>query len=372
MNVGVGAINRFISPASPRLTIYKVVGDWLEAYAALASGQQALGFDQTPEWFEAYVKYIAEQPEDSLMLGVVDDGSGRQLLGMPLMSSVTGWLSIRCLTALANYYTSLFQPVFSVDVGSQDDVAASVVAALGEGALVWDEMSLEPMAGDSPFVAAFLRELCRDGYPHTVTECFTNWYLRVEERSYELYEQSLPSKLRNTLLRKERKLEREQGYTISLVQDDGELEQAIRDYETVYQKSWKSEEGCPAFIREIIVCFARKGWLRLGLMYVAGAPVAAQLWFVKDGVASIFKLSYDEAFAKYSVGSILTAAMMKQVMNVDRVSVVDFLTGDDSYKKDWMSHSRQRYRIRIFNKHSWRGWLLGVWNTKVKRLPLLS
>lgn len=355
-----------------RLMIYKEGGAWLAAYAALASAQQALDFDQTPEWFAEYVKYIPEQPENSLMLAVVDEGAGRPLLAMPLSSSVSGWLSIRCLTALANYYTSLFQPLFSVGVGSQERVVACAVAALGDGSLVWDELSLEPMAGGSPFVVAFLRELHGYGYSHTVTECFTNWYLRVEGSGYELYEQSLPSKLRNTLLRKARKLERELGYTITLIQDDGDLEQVIRDYEVVYRNSWKSEEGCPAFIREIIRCFARKGWLRLGLMYVAGAPVAAQLWFVKGGIASIFKLSYDEAFAKYSVGSILTAAMMKQVMDVDRVSIVDFLSGDDSYKKEWMSHSRKRYRIRVYNKHSWRGWLLGVWNTKVKRQPVLS
>ena len=174
--------------------------------------------------------------------------------------------------------------------------------------------------------------------------------------------------MRNTLQRKRRKLEREHECSIHIIQDESGLGRFITDYEAVYQRSWKSEESHPAFIRAIMHRFASKGWLRLGLLYVDGAPVAAQLWFVKDGVASIYKLSYDEQFANYSVGTILTAAMMRHVIDVDRVRVVDFLTGDDAYKREWMSHSQERYRIRIYNKNSWRGRILALWNTKIKCL----
>lgn len=351
-----------------RLIVYKGVDRWLGVYAGLASAQQSLGFDQTPEWFDAYVRHVPEHPERTLMAGVVDEGSNHLLLGIPLLSDVSGRLSIRQLTALANYYTSLFQPLFSTSGPSQGDLLSCFVAALADGSLEWDEMSLEPMAGEAPFFGELRRALDRYGYPHTITECFTNWYLAVEGRRYETYEQSLPSKLRNTLQRKQRKLDRERGSTIRIAQDDGDLETLIRDYEAVYQQSWKPEESHPEFIREIITRFARQGWLRLGLMYVGDAPVAAQLWFVKDGVASIYKLSYDEQYASYSVGTILTAAMMQQVLDVDRVRVVDFLTGDDAYKREWMSHSQERYRIRIYNRHTWRGRLLAFWNLRGKRL----
>ncbi len=302
------------------------------------------------------------------MIGIVDEGTGEFLLAMPMLPSVSKRLSVRHLSALSNYYTSLFQPVLLGRDKVRSEAVSFFVSALGNNALEWDDITLEPMAGECLFFKMLCRSLDESRYPYVIDECFVNWYLAVDGQSYEIYEKSLPSRLRNTFRRKQRKLERELGYTIRIVQGGNELDGFISDYEAVYQKSWKSEESHPQFIRSIIQSFARKGWLRLGLMYIAEKPVAAQLWFVKDGVASIYKLSYDGQYAKYSVGSILTAAMMRQVIDDDRVELVDFLTGDDVYKKDWMSHQQVRYRIRIYNKSSWRGQVLALWNMRLKRM----
>ena len=284
------------------------------------------------------------------------------------MAAVSKRLSIRYLTSLTNYYTSLFQPIFQSAGQSQADAISFFVAALGDGSLAWDEISLEPLAGEAPFFGDFRNALERCKYPYTVNECFANWYYPTDGNSYETYENSLPSKLRHTLQRKQRKLDREVDSTIRIVHDNSDLSEFIHDYAAVYQKSWKSEESYPGFIHAIIESFAQKGWLRLGLMYVDGVPVAAQLWFVKDGIASIYKLAYDGKYAQYSVGTILTAAMMKHVLDVDQVRLVDFLTGDDAYKKDWMSHRQGRYRIRVYNRHTWRGRMLALWNMKIKHL----
>ena len=352
------------------LNIYRGDAVWLDIYGDLASRQPDLGFDQTPEWFEAYVSHVVPESGGAMMIGVMNGDTGEPLLAMPMLLSVPKRLQIRYLSALSNYYTSLFQPIFLGGEKARGGAVSFFVSVLGNGALEWDELMLEPLAGEHSFFKVLCRSLDASRYPYVVDECFVNWYLEVGGRSYEAYEQSLPSKLKNTFRRKQRKLARELGYTICIAQKDDDLDDFISDYESVYQKSWKSQEGHPQFIRSIIKSFARKGWLRLGLMYIAEKPVAAQLWFVKDGVASIYKLSYDGQYAKYSVGSILTAAMMRQVIDDDCVELVDFLTGDDAYKKDWMSHQQARYRIRIYNKHSWRGQMLALWNMKIK--PLLG
>ena len=49
---------------------------------------------------------------------------------------------------------------------------------------------------------------------------------------------------------------------------------------------------------------------------------------------------------------------MRHVVDIDKVDEVDYLTGDDSYKEDWMSHRRERWGVVAFRKGSWRGcWL---------------
>ena len=54
--------------------------------------------------------------------------------------------------------------------------------------------------------------------------------------------------------------------------------------------------------------------------------------------------------------STLTAALMEQVIDCDGVKLVDFGTGDDSYKRDWMDDARERYRLQCWRKGDPRNW----------------
>jgi CelD/BcsL family acetyltransferase involved in cellulose biosynthesis len=60
--------------------------------------------------------------------------------------------------------------------------------------------------------------------------------------------------------------------------------------------------------------------------------------------------------------------MMQQAIDVDRVREVDYLTGDDAYKRDWMSHSRERHGIVAYNLRSARGLALAAANIGGGRL----
>lgn len=351
-----------------RSDVHEGGDNWLKIYADLAAHQTNLAFDQTPGWFSAYVEGVVGEPDNSMMLSITDEVTNKSLLGMPLSLDVSGRLGSRYLRALSNYYSALYCPILGGDDNAKRRSISGLVSVLEANTLAWDVLTLEPLAEEGFFFKEFCKALEVANIRYHVTNSFVNWYLMVEGRSYETYEKSLPSKLKNTLSRKERKLGREQGYTIRIAEDVSELDGFIADYETVYQESWKPEESHPQFIRAIIRRFAEKGWLRLGIMYINNQPVASQLWFVKDGVASIYKLAYDKQYLPYSVGTILTAYMMKQVIDVDGVEVIDFLTGNDAYKREWMSHQRERCQITVFNKKTLRGKVLALWNINIKQI----
>jgi hypothetical protein len=65
---------------------------------------------------------------------------------------------------------------------------------------------------------------------------------------------------------------------------------------------------------------------------------------------------------------------MKYVIDCDRVSEVDFLTGADPYKKGWMSHWRERRGIVAYNPKSIIGLalmgkqMIGGWLRKAKEV----
>jgi hypothetical protein len=41
--------------------------------------------------------------------------------------------------------------------------------------------------------------------------------------------------------------------------------------------------------------------------------------------------------------------MLEHALDIDRVEEVDYLSGDDNYKANWMSDRRERWGIMVFN-----------------------
>ncbi len=127
------------------------------------------------------------------------------------------------------------------------------------------------------------------------------------------------------------------------------LEAALAAYQAVYAQSWKQPEPCPNFIPGLVRLAAEEGWLRLGVLWLDGEPLAAQLWLTCGGKANIYKLAYVKGMEKFSAGSVLTRALMEYAMDVDRVAEVDYLSGDDAYKADWMALRRERVGLEAFD-----------------------
>jgi hypothetical protein len=280
---------------------------------------------------------------------------GAPLLVLPLchQNSKQTRFSFRKLSALSTFYTSLFSPIVDKLVNTSDasmkepvDVLIKTIAAERPR---WDIIDLHPMDANANAFTALADALRKNGMAVQHYFCFGNWYLNVNGRTFEEYCNALPSKLRNTLERKSKQLDNANRLRIRIFSSIDELDAGISAYEKIYHASWKIPETYPAFMPGLIRTCATQGWLRLGIAYINEQPAAAQVWIVYNNVASIYKLAYDEQFASFSIGTILTAQLMRHVIDVDKVREVDYLTGDDDYKKGWMSDRRERSGLIAFN-----------------------
>ncbi|HZF16069.1 MAG TPA: GNAT family N-acetyltransferase [Steroidobacteraceae bacterium] len=307
----------------------------------------ARSFDQTSIWSRTFAEYLLAAGETLCVVGVYDSEHDRALGLMPLRSArgFRGVLPLRSVSTLANYYTALVEPVIGADA-DVDAVSAVLAGALPKLNGGWNLLDLNPLAPEHPFFRHATRAL-RD------RACFVqpyfrfgNWYLKLAGRNFSEYFRDMPSRMRSTLTRKKKKLLARDDVRIEILGGREGLDAAVDAYEKIYASSWKRDEPHKDFIRAVARRFADAGWLRLGLVHVGQVPAAAQLWFVQGGTASIFKLAYDPAFTELSIGSVLTMTLMEHVIDVDRVGVVDYLCGDDDYKKDWMSHRRERWGLR--------------------------
>jgi Acetyltransferase (GNAT) domain len=316
----------------------------------------ATSFFSSMPWFHTFAKYALDEGDHIRIYSLPRDntaGAPQAALATVHKSAKTGFFGSRKLSSLSSYYTSLFNMVSN---GADDRKSARELAELiATEAPGWDEVDLRPLDVDAPVFSALVEGLETAGFVVQTYFCFGNWYSFVNGRSFAEYLEGLPSVLKNTLARKKKKLEKTGRAKIEIITAGGQLDAAIEAYNKVYLASWKQPEPYPNFVPELIRRCAELGALRLGLIHVDGEPAAAQFWIVQNGSALIYKLAYDERFADLSVGTILTAALMQYAIDVDRVAVVDYLTGDDSYKKDWMSFRRERWGILAMNPRTVRG-----------------
>jgi len=284
-------------------------------------------------WLENLTRSALED-DQSMLLAFVVRGD-RVLAILPLMGrDGEHWYS------LGHLYTSLF----SLSLAQNDRQAILACLVEGLSRLPAHSLRLAPVAEDDDRLHSLQKAMESSGFLCHRYFRFYNWIHRLQDETFADYMAARPTRVRNTIARKRRKLEREHGYCIRLYTGN-DLQKGLADYNAVHTASWKAKELFGGFVEGIAVSLSDRGWLRLAVLYIEEKPAAAQFWFVAHGKASIFKLAYDEAWKRYSPGSILISYLMEHVIDTDKVGEIDFLTGNDAYKMDWMTDRRVRWGL---------------------------
>jgi CelD/BcsL family acetyltransferase involved in cellulose biosynthesis len=308
------------------------------AWSALTA--QAGSLFETPAWFDNLASTCPLPDVQTLVLAVADAGAHTYL---PLRRRRGGKLE-----SLSNFYAPLFHPLCSAPAHAAAH-APSFAAWLAAHNV--PTLQLHPLDAQATFWRALMPALKARGYWVDSYFSFGNWYHPCAGVRWAQYLATRPSRLRHTIERSRKRLAAQPGVAITLL--DGAspaplVQQAVRDFNTVYGRSWKKPEPFGGFIEALVRLAHGQGWLRMALCHLDGQPVAAQIWLVRDGVASIFKLAYDERHGKLGAGTVLSAALTERVLDADQVHEIDFLAGDDPYKAEWMSQRRERRGIVAF------------------------
>ncbi len=308
-------------------------------------------FDLSWDWFR--LMSSSALPAGVRPIFYVLEKSGKICGVLPLLLQKGAGVSQ--VQSMTSFYSSIYRPLLDDGVAAEElaVLLRRVLADTKVNRLRFDAMDPAHASYEKLEKALRLRGLVTFRF-----FCFGNHYLHTQGRSYAEYFRERPSKIRNTVHRREKKFLAEgRGRVEVVTQGTTMLDEVVRIWKTVYSSSWKVPEPYPDFMPGLIRLCAERGWLRLGVAYYDNLPVAAQIWIVSQGRAAIYKLAYDEKFAELSAGTLLTSYLMRQVMDVDKVDEIDYLVGDDAYKKDWMGNRRERWGIVAFNPWSLDGML---------------
>ncbi len=301
-----------------------------DAAGALDAAAQPCLFDRL-DWFRTVHRH---EPEGEPLVLRAANGASRC------------WLFLRVngnrAEALANWYTLRFGPVIAPP-GAEHPPIDWLSRGLRKAGI--SELHLKLLAEEDRLDET----LRRRGWVVRRDKVNVNWRIDTSAMTFDQYWAGRPSRLRNTTARRARKAR------LDLVVHTRFDETAWADYESVYQASWKPPEGSPEALRQFAEEQAAAGSLRLGLAYREQQPVAAQLWTIENGEATIHKLAYREDASDLSPGSIISMEMFRRAIDVDKARVIDFGVGDDPYKSEWMTDKVPLYALTAYDPLSLSG-----------------
>ncbi|WP_022682774.1 GNAT family N-acetyltransferase [Sphingobium bisphenolivorans] len=317
-------------------------------YQSLARAREAIGtrldrgstaslFDRI-DWLESLHDHCFDGVPVRILRAMEDEAEAWLFLLAP---------DQRRLSALANWYSFEWGPIF---FGSPDALTRRRLVEVLAQNLLKDgaQVDLYPVTEDAALLIDAFR---RAGWFGLKRPMGGRYLLRPNGRSFAEYWAARPGRLRNLVQRKARA----SRFTLSIGR---ELTDALwRDYAAVHARSWKQPEPNLNFLRTLAQREGAAGTLRLGFVRLEDQPVAAQFWTVENGVALIHKLAHDQAFDGASPGTLLSHAMFADAIDGDRVALIDYGTGDNGYKSDWMEERTTLHRLDFFNPRFASTWL---------------
>lgn len=298
------------------------------------------GFYATAAWYRTTIATALPDDAQPCLVWVTLDGAPCLLL--PLLRAADG-----ALRSLTTPYSCLYQPLFAAGVGVKAAHRAGV--ALAGFCRRAPSLRLEALADDDAGMAALSGGLRAAGLRVLRFDHFGNWYENVAGLGWADYLAGRDGATRETIRRRAARAARDRRIRIELFRTPEQVETGIAAFEDVYGRSWKQPEPYPRFNAALMRMAAGQGVLRLVVMWQEALPIAVQYWVVTGGRASVLKLAHDEAFKALSPGTVLTAWMIRRLLDDEHVDELDFGRGDDPYKRAWTRQRRQRIGLLVVN-----------------------
>jgi hypothetical protein len=293
-------------------------------------------------WYRAVLAAGMSRAADARFL-VCRAASGAAAAVFPMQSIDDS----RGLASLTTLYTCRYRPLLAT--GLDGSVVTDAFQGFARLCHAWPTTRIDTLPAEWEHLDTCIDAARAAGLAVRRFDHFGNWYETVRGQTWRDYLAARPGQLRETIRRRLRRSERDADCRFELVTGGDPLEGAIAAFESVYRRSWKEPEPFPDFNATLMRAAASLGLLRLGILHIGATPVAAQLWVVERDRATVLKLAHDEAFKAASPGTVLTAQMLRRLLDEEYVAEIDFGRGDDTYKAGWAVLRRQRIGLVLAN-----------------------
>ena len=314
------------------------------------------GFDAIEEdlfsseqWFELLLDTCARTDEEQFFLPIHTES---ERASWPLVEKRGRWglLRFSWLESLSNFYSLSYRPSYTGHIDGAMSQALAKASARELRRLGHPWLEFKPLPSEDGFWPRFAQALEVEGFNVSLEHMSTNWVYENPPETIDAYLRERPSQVRNTYRRRLKRLNKAHEIEFKHFRTESDdVDAGIDMYLEVYEQCWKRPEPFPRFIPELLRLLAAHRMLRLGVLEVDGTPVAAQIWVRTARRSLLFKLAHDARYATYSPGTVLLVEMLRVAIEEDKADLIDFGSGADRYKSDWMKTERSLERLLAIN-----------------------
>jgi CelD/BcsL family acetyltransferase involved in cellulose biosynthesis len=246
---------------------------------------------------------------------------------------------------------------FPVRTGYEDDVTDAFVGYLAKESRRWDLCELNTMPEDSPVGSCLFRHL-RD----------RSWVLYCHEQAgsaivlpetWEAYLLQLSPKERGKIAYLRKALEKKYQPRFYKCENQAELGVCLDTLFGLHQRRWQSAGEPGSFVSaarclfysEMAALLLARGRLEFYFLDLDGKPVAAQFGFCFGRIFFSLQEGYDPAYSRDSVGYILRAHVIRQLIAAG-VRRYDFLAGESASKARWDARATQYVSLHFARPYS--------------------
>lgn len=308
------------------------------------------GYDGNPflsaGWFLLWLRHFSPAGGRPCFLKITRRGKVAAYFPLLLVTERLHGIQVRALRFAGNVYSPVASPLIAP--GSRFDVFEHVARRVLPD-LPWTVLFAEGLPLEYAGPAELHTALAGAGHESHLLPGEGNWvYSRRDGETSAAYLAARDKGVRGRLKQAPGRLA-ELGRVETRFASDTLSPDDVAAYLDVYARSWKEPELDPTFHPAMMRWAAGRGILRLFTLRAGGRPIASQLWLAHRRRAYAVKLAYDEEHRPRSPGHLLTAAAMERFFDVEGVQQIDWLKGDDWYKKAWCNRRRQRLSLVAFS-----------------------
>jgi CelD/BcsL family acetyltransferase involved in cellulose biosynthesis len=200
-----------------------------------------------------------------------------------------------------------------------------------------------------------MADLRRRGWTPRIARTDLCPFIPLVGETWETYQRKLGASHRYNFRRRLRNLEKQFQVAFEPVQSERQRQEAFTALITLHDRRWSRRGGSTAFHSDALVRFhdeltrilLDRGWLRLQVLKLDGAPAAVLYGVLYRGKFYFYQSGFDPAYARHSVG-LVTMGLSIECAIREGATEYDLLHGEEPYKFLWARHTRGLTGLELY------------------------